>query len=346
MNLILNFLTKNWQRLSLQHFGDPARLSCVMMTPRFRASSHVICFVLTADRTEPIFVVKLPRLPGDHSRLDREAANLYAANHHRVENDFSIPHVLAYEDYHQHRLLIETAVPGKTMSPAVVRRQPELCLETTIAWLTNLQLTTMTRRAQGNDWLARLIEEPLLQFKKILPQTDEAVRLIDETVAMMQPLRNYDIPLVMSHEDFSPPNILQTENGNIGVVDWELAEPQGLPASDLFFFLTYIAFARNGARKSAEYVKAFQQAFFCSNAWARPYLERYGERLKVSRDILAPVFVATWSRYVAGLIARLQDGADSSRPIDQTTIKWLKTNRYYQLWKYSIENFKELRLVS
>lgn len=342
MNLILNFLAKNWQRLALQRFGDPAQLSCVMMTPRFRASSHVICFVLAEGRTEPIFVVKLPRLPGDHSRLDREVANLNAANRNRAGNDFSIPYVVAYEDYHQHRLLIETAVPGRTMSPAVVRRQPELCLETTIEWLTNLQLATLTRDVKDDNWFERLIEEPLLQFKKILPTADEATGLVDTTVVMMQPLRNHELPLVMSHEDFSPPNILQAENGNIGVVDWELAEPQGLPASDLFFFLTYIAFARNGARKNEAYLNAFQQAFFGPNAWARPYIQRYCERLKLSPETLAPLFIATWGRYVAGLIARLQEGAAENQKMDQATLKWLKTNRYYQLWRYAIENVKLL----
>jgi aminoglycoside phosphotransferase (APT) family kinase protein len=346
MNLVLKFLERNWQRLELKRFGDPARLSCVMMTPRFRASSHVICFILTEGKTEPIFVVKLPRLPGDHSRLDREAANLRAANHNRAENDFSIPRVLAYEDYHQHRLLIETAVPGRTMSPAVVRRQPESCTEITITWLTNLQLATMTHGAERDDWFARLIDEPFLQFKKILRETEDVARLADETVGMMKPLRNHGLPLVMSHEDFSPPNILQTENGDVGVVDWELAQPNGLPASDLFFFLTYIAFARNGARKNEAYLKAFHQAFFNSNAWARPYVERYCEGLKLSQEMLAPLFVATWGRYVAGLIARLQEGAAENQKIDQATLKWLKTNRYYQLWKYAIENINELSFVS
>jgi len=346
MNLVLNFLTKNWRRLALQRFGDPAQLSCVMMTPRFRASSHVICFILVEGRTEPTFVVKLPRLPGDHSRLDREVTNLNAANHNRAPDDISIPRVVAYEDYHQYRLLIETAVPGRTMSPAVVRRQPELCTETSIAWLTNLQLATMTRGANGNDWFERLIEKPFLQFKKILPAADEAARLIDETTAMMKPFRNHAIPLVMSHEDFSPPNILQTENDNVGVVDWELAEPQGLPASDLFFFLTYIAFARNDARKNEAYLKAFQQAFFNSNAWARPYVERYCERLKLSHEMLAPLFVSTWSRYVAGLIARLQESSEAGNMVGNETVQWLKTNRYYILWRYAIEHVKELRMAS
>lgn len=341
MNLVLSFLSNNWHRLALQRFGDSTRLSCVMLTPRFRASSHVICFVLTEGQSEPIFVVKLPRLPGDHSRLDREAANLHAANHNRAPEDVSIPRVVAYEDFHQHRLLIETAVPGRTMSPAVVRRQPELCTETAITWLTNLQLATVTRSATASSWFERLIEEPLLQFKKTLPANDDTVRLIDATVALLQSLRHRDIPLVMSHEDFSPPNILLTEKGNIGVVDWELAEPQGLPASDFFFFLTYIAFARNGARKNAEYIKAFQQAFFGANTWSQPYARRYGESLKIPQEILKPLFVATWSRYVTGLIARLQESGEGST-VGNATVQWLKTNRYYVLWRYAIEHVDAL----
>jgi aminoglycoside phosphotransferase len=309
-----------------------------MMTPRFRASSHIICFVLTEGKIEPIFVVKLPRLPGDHSRLDREVTNLQAANHNRAENDFSIPRVVAYEDFHQHRLLIETAVPGRTMSPAVVRQQPELCKKVTITWLTDLQLATMTRGDKRTDWFERLIEKPLLQLKKILPEADEATGLIDETVMITKLLHNHDLPLVLSHEDFSPPNILQTENGNIGVVDWELAEPEGLPASDLFFFLTYIAFARNGARKNAEYVKAFQQAFFGANAWTNPDIQRYRERFNLSREMLAPLFVATWARYVAGLVMRLQGANEAGNKVGHETIQWLRSNRYYVLWRDAIEH--------
>jgi len=346
MNLVLSFLTKNRQRLSLQHFGDPSRLSCVMMTPRFRASSHMICFVLAEEKTEPIFVVKLPRLPGDNDRLDREVANLHAANHNRAEDDSSIPRVVAYEDFHQHRLLIETAVPGRPMSPAVVRRQPESCTDATITWLLNLERANANRSSNHNDWFERLVENPLQQFKNMLPVSSEEARLIEQTLVMMNPFRDYDLPLVMEHGDFSPPNILQTENGNIGVVDWELAEPQGLPASDLFFFLTYIAFARNGARKNADYLKAFQQAFFAPNAWARPHIERYCERLNLSHEMIAPIFISTWARYVAGLMARLQGSNEAGSMVGNETVKWLRSNRCYVLWRCAIENVKELQMTS
>lgn len=345
MKLVLKFLAKNWQRLELQRFGDPSRLSCVMMTPRFRASSHVICFILTEGRTGPIFVVKLPRLPGDNERLDREVSNLHIANHGRTEEDHSIPRIVAYEDYHAHRLLIETAVPGQPMSPAVVRRQPEGCIEAGLAWLLDLQrLPVDTRAPNKNDWYERLVEQPLQQFKTTLPPNAGAERLIEQTLALLQPFRRQELPLMLEHGDFSSPNILQDENGRVGVVDWELAEPAGLPAADLFFFLTYIAFARHNARKNAEYLDAFQRAFFGPQAWAGPYVRRYGEHGKLAREIRAPLFVATWGRYVAGLVLRLQESNETGKMVGDETVKWLQSNRYYLLWRYALEHTAALNI--
>ncbi len=345
MNLVLTFLAKNWQRLELQRFGEPSRLSCVMMTPRFRASSHVICFVLAEGRAEPILVVKLPRLPGDNERLDREVSNLHAANRGRAKEDASIPRIVAYEDYHEHRLLIETAVPGRPMSPAVVRRQPEVSIEAALAWLFDLQLATAGPGLQSSrDWFERLVEQPLHQFKALLQQSAEESSLVDQALALMHPFRDHEVPLVMEHGDFSSPNILQDENGRVGVVDWELADPQGLPASDLFFFLTYVAFARQGARNNAEYLQAFRQAFFGPNAWTRSYVMRYCERLKLAHELAAPLFVLTWGRYVAGLIARLHDSNESNQKVDQKAVKWLKANRYFLLWRYTLEQVNELNV--
>lgn len=347
MNLVLTFLTRNWQRLNLKRIGDSSRLSCVMMTPRFRASSHLICFVLAEDRAEPMLVVKLPRLPGDNERLDREVANLHVANRARAEEDKSIPRVLAYEDDHDHRLLIETAVPGRPMSPASVRQQPELCIKAALTWLLELQQATVSSTPRDDrDWFVRLVEQPLHQFKVLLPQSAEEFSLVDKTLALMRPLRDHDIPLVMEHGDFSSPNILQDEFGRVGVVDWELAEPKGLPAADLFFFLTYIAFTRQNARKNADYLKAFQQAFFGSQAWASSYVMRYRERLNLTSDMLAPLFVATWGRYVAGLLLRLQESNEAGSLVGNETIKWLRLNRYYMLWRYAIEHVSNLQVTS
>ncbi len=99
MNIALAFLMQNWERLSLERFGVPSRLSYVMATPRFRSSSHVIFLILADGLPDPILVVKVPRLPGDTDGLDREAANLRMVQAVLPGGFDSIPHLVTYEPF-------------------------------------------------------------------------------------------------------------------------------------------------------------------------------------------------------------------------------------------------------
>lgn len=341
MNTVSNYLAQNWQRLELAHLGEPEQLACVLATPRFRASSHVIFFVLNKKSAAPLMVAKVPRLPGDHVRLDREASNLRAAFAAKPNGFDSIPRVIAYEEFHQHKLLLETALQGAPMKPALVQRKPKQCLDAGMEWLIDFHSTTKNASENTRDWFEALIEQPIRHFQNLLPPMAEELGWLDEVLALAETLREQTLPLVLSHEDLSHPNILLTEDGRAQVVDWELAEPDGLPGLDLFFFLTYIAFARRGAHKNAEYLAAFEEAFFGTQAWAKEYVARYAESLQVPASALPALFVLSWTRYLIGLVTRLQEqnGADSH--LDRDTLKWLRHNRYYALWRHALAHRRE-----
>ena len=346
MNTVLNYLNQNWQRLALEHLGDPARLSCVLATPRFRASSHVIFFVLGQEASAPVLVAKVPRLPGDHTRLDREANNLRLAFAAREHGFDSIPRVMAYEEYHGHKLLIETALHGAPMKPALVQRRSKQCVEAGLAWLLDFHAATARSNHDVHDWFETLIEQPIRHLQNLLPPMAEELGLLEETLALAESLRAQSLPLVLSHEDLSHPNILFSNEGFAQVVDWELAEPNGLPSLDLFFFLTYIAFARRGANKNAEYLAAFQEAFFGGQAWTKEYVAHYCERLHVSASALLALFVLCWTRYLIGLITRLHDQHEPRATLDHETLKWLRNNRYYALWRYALAHRQEFSCAS
>ncbi|MEK7727847.1 MAG: aminoglycoside phosphotransferase family protein [candidate division KSB1 bacterium] len=342
MNTVLHYLTQNWQRLALESLADSARLSCVLATPRFRASSHVIFFVLGQEGSAPVLVAKVPRLPGDHARLDREASNLRLAYAARANGFDSIPRVIAYEEYHGHKLLIETALRGAPMKPALVQRRPKQCVEAGLAWLLDFHSATTHASAEARDWFATLIENPIRDFQNLLPPMAEELGWLEEILALAEPLRGQALPLVLSHEDLSHPNILFSAEGRAHVVDWELAEPNGLPGVDLFFFLTYIAFARRGAAKNPEYLAAFQEAFFGPQAWAKDYVARYAEHVRLPAITLTPLFLLCWTRYLIGLVARLSDQRETHAGLDHETLKWLRGNRYYALWRYALAQRREL----
>lgn len=342
MNTVLNYLAQNWQRLAVDPRLDPARLSCVLATPRFRASSHVIFFVLEQSRNAPMLVAKVPRLPGDHVRLDREASNLRTAFAARENGFDSIPRVLAYEEFHQHKLLIETSLHGAPMKPAMVQRRPKPCLEAGLTWLLEFHAASSNTNANARDWFDTLIAQPIRHFQNLLPPMAEELGWLEEVLRLAETLRAQTFPLVLSHEDLSHPNILITEEDRVQVVDWELAEPEGLPALDLFFFLTYLAFARHGARKNAEHLAAFHEAFFGTQAWAKEYIARYAECLRVPASALPALFVLCWTRYLIGLVTRLHEPHEPHAKLDHDTLKWLRHNRYYALWRHALSRRSEL----
>ncbi len=344
MNLVTAFLQKNWQRLPVEKYGSPKRFSCVIATPRFKASRHIIFFVMAEDNAEPILVAKVPRRSGDNSRLDLEAINLRAVHASRPGGFDSIPQVIAYEDFEQDRLLIETMLVGKPMNRAYARRRVEPCIDMITEWLVDLQAATTISNTDEAGWFERLVAQPLQQMKEKLPLTLNDEHLLDRTTKLTASLNFRELPLVFEHGDLSHPNVMMLQKGGPGIVDWELAEPHGLPATDFFFFLSYVAFARANAEKNSDYLDAFQKTFFGPSAWARPYIDNYAKQAPLPSDVLMPLFILTWARYVNGLATRLLDERRSAQQLDEENSEWLRSNRYYALWRYTIDHVQELNL--
>jgi aminoglycoside phosphotransferase (APT) family kinase protein len=345
MNFVQDFLASNWQRLSLEKFGDARSISSVMITPRFRSSSNVLFAILAEGQVEPFLMVKVPRLPGDQARLQREARNLEKVQAAWSAAPDSVPSLIAYEEYAGSRLLVETAQRGQKLSSLLKNGFSQSHTEAVVQWLIEFHQATQTPGAEERDWYEHLVEEPLRHFQGTLRLSSEEQRLVEQTQTLMLILRDRDIQLNFEHGDFGPPNILLADGERPGVVDWELAAPEGLPAVDLFFFLTLVGFNRRRAKTDAEYVSAFHETFFGQSAWARPYVRRYAESMGLSPETLRALFVVCWGRYVTGLVLRLHDSDGSTGPLNGKTAQWLRSNRYFSLWRYSVEHFADLNIT-
>lgn len=289
-------------------------------------------------------MAKVPRLPDATDSLSREAMNLMAVQAARANGFDSIPRVVTFEESNGYPMLLETALAGRPMSAALVRRRPEMCIEGIMDWLVELHSATAVRNGDRPEWFDQIAEGPLVRLRSALPVTPMEENLIDQTGEILDRLRGADLPLVFEHGDLSSPNILILKNGKAGVVDWELASANSLPVLDLFFYLTFVAFARRDARRRSEYLAAFHEAFFGHRAWARPYILRYVERLGLPSNTIEPLFILCWSRYVHGLLARLNGG--SATLLNRETVEWLRTNRFYLLWQHAVAHRKELNWMN
>lgn len=343
MNVAAAYLERNWERLGLSPYDTPDRLVWVAVTPRFRASAHVVFMALADGSPDPVLVAKVSRLPGSADTLLREAANLRAVQAARAGGFDSVPRLVAEADVADSRLLVETGLAGRVLGPAMVRQRPQACAEALLAWVTELHTATLRAPAEDGDDFDRLVMQPIGDLERCLPAGSGADVLVALTTELVRPLRALAVPLVMEHGDLSAPNILVSRSGELGVVDWELAQPRGLPAQDLYFGLTYLAFAQAGATRPAEYLAAFHGAFFGPDAWAAPYVTRYAASLRLPCEALVPLFVACWSRYVARRAARLHDPAEGR--LGAETAAWLAQDRFHACWQHTVRNVDALHLL-
>ena len=312
--------------------AEVQELSFILLTPRFRTSRHAVSLLTPPGSTEPTLVAKRPRLADDLEGIAREASVIGVVKASSGTAG-TVPRVVAFEPSAPQPVLVETALAGETITPAMLRGSPSTYVDAIVSWLARLP----TAPAESDpSWYVRLVERPLELFAEGFPAEAEESRLVDRTLSLVEPIRNTSFPLVVEHGDLSHPNLIRLRDGRVGVLDWELGEERGLPFHDLCFFLAYVAFATRQARETTELVAAFDEAFIGLDAWAAPTLRAYADGLGIQANVLVPLFVCCWARYTSRLVARAE-GEPGGEEQNVDTSKWLRGNRYYALWKRAVE---------
>jgi aminoglycoside phosphotransferase (APT) family kinase protein len=334
------------QRFIETHGGAPSGLpgstrAFIMATPRF-ASSRSVVFLMAPDaECEPTLVAKIARAEADGDALACEARNLRDLQlaHQRID----APTLTAHAVFERRAVLVESAVHGQLMQPSLVRSRPGECIEAVTQWLEEFHRAT---RAPAAHLPGRLMGRLHAQFKRlesVVARVPSAPQLLLRVRHETSRLECLNLPLVFEHGDLSSPNLLMLGNGRVGVLDWELSDPRGLPAVDLFFFLAFVAFARERATSPEQCVSAFRNAFFVKNAWTRPYIARYASTMGVPVAALTPLFLLCWSRYLANLPDRMAWAV--GRDLRQDEWQEVRRDRYWHLWKFAAENMNDLQFA-
>ncbi len=217
------------------------RSAPLLLTGGARSINKVVALPF-AEAGGPAAVVKFARVGAADSALDREAAVL-----RRIEREHSaiegVPRVLAVGRRSGRRAVAESAIHGRPLigelSPARLGEIADRLGE----WLTGL----VGSYEPLPDWRQRLVAGPLAAFER-----DFGPAVGAETVAAARARldRLGNLPAACEHRDCSPWNVIVTEAGDLGLLDWESGEPDGLPGMDLVYFLANAAFVLDGALDS------------------------------------------------------------------------------------------------
>jgi hypothetical protein len=300
---------------------DPQAAEIVVLTPRYEASAHVVAIVV--DRNGPVWeprvVVKAARVADGRDTLAREghallrlAPTLGSTGH--------APRVLDLDIDGTPPSLVETGLSGLPLDPRTVRRDRAAAASAVVGFVARLPVGGVVghadRDAGGPGLAATALER--------LDRAGVAPDLVERSRPLIERLRGAALPTVFEHGDLAHPNLVRRPDGTLGAVDWERAEPDGLPLHDLTMAFAYIAAASAAASDPEQQAAAFMSALSGADPWASPLLDTELDRLGIHRGLLEVLLVVPWIRTAAFLA-------------DRTDVAWLRTDRSVALWRTTLD---------
>jgi phosphotransferase family enzyme len=325
---ILKEVQKNWIEWGLGP-ASPDRLSMLLLTRGSRASGKAVALIFEGGRSQPVIAVKMPRIPESAEGLRREAAILRDLDE-RGPVRGSTPRVLAAQEGLSGIRVVETAFSGLPAFALVNRENFRELGLAAAGWLASL--AGRPNPKPRSQWWPQLVD-PLLadfdaHFGSVVSEASrrEGRRILDA----LGPL-----PIVWEQRDFSPWNVLVDRSHHLFVVDWESAEPDGLPLRDLVYFLTYLGFSIDRSKKTGKFLESYTALLNpeCSTGRiAKECLARYSAEVGVSAASQRPLRMLTWLLHSRSEYRELEADAGGT-PSAQA----LRGSLFLRLWEEELK---------
>lgn len=296
----------------------PAGGGQLLLTGGQRSINKVVGLPFATDAEEPPAVAKFSRVPAADGALEREASALRAIERDRPGIP-GVPRLLAEGKRAGRHALAESAVHGR---PLIGALSPQSFDELTALigdWLVGL---SGGERRPRSEWWPRLVGEPLAAFERNFGDVVPA----DSLATLRRRLGEIgDLPEACEHRDCSPWNVVLDERGAPGLLDWESAEPHGLPGLDLAYFLANCAFVLDGALESGRTGESYARLLDPATPYGEVAAGRNAEycaRLGIAGEDFARLRLLAWvihSRSDHAHLAMAAAGEPSAEALRQAT---------------------------
>ncbi|HET6315706.1 MAG TPA: hypothetical protein VFG86_04560, partial [Chloroflexota bacterium] len=286
---LLEWAHRHWPTWDLGR--TPERLSAMLLAGGPHTSSKVVALVFGEPEARPLLAIKMPRTQQAAASLRTEAIALETLKHQRPDLE-GVPRLRFWRDERAVQMQGQQARVGTPLfawiSPGSYRT---LALQVT-EWL--IQLAGEPRRSPRDEWWDRLVEPPLGDFEvcfghlfdqELMARTRAGIARIDS------------LPLVFEQGDLWAGNVLLQPSGKLAVLDWESAEPRGLPARDLLYFLADLAFFHDDAFASRRFGSSYAASLDPTTATGAVLAEcvgRYSQAVQLTPLELQGLRLLVW----------------------------------------------------
>jgi hypothetical protein len=273
-------------------------------------SRKVLFFLFDRAAETPEYIVKMTRDPALNSRLENEGRALEWLAEHGIGDRETLPQVVFQGHHHELAIVGETVIDGVPFEQRSGGTADCPLAGAAAAWLTELGTATADTSAASPLQVAEALGTLFERFAQIYTLTPRQHDFLADQIATIGRSRSR-IPLVFQHGDPGTWNIWVTPNGRVAFLDWEAAEPQGMPLWDLFYFVrTYGAWAMR-AGSSGDIMKGFAGQFLSASPFQRLLIaatDHYRARVGIPAELVEPLFYTCWMHRALKESTRLTAG--------------------------------------
>jgi hypothetical protein len=278
--------------------GGGAGAGVVLLTPRFLASRHVIGLVLRPADGGLAAVAKLARLPDDDGGIRREAQALRRAGDLGVSG---VPEVRAFRTAPD-PVLVESALDGVVIAGTELRAGPVAAMAEIEAWTRSLAGGPGRHEVPLRTLWAPALERVAAEVVSDTSSVSLAIaQLAERTATILGAFDDEAVPTVLEHGDLAPPNLQRLRDGRLGVVDWEVADLEGLPLGDLLFFAAFLVGERPGDGAPSAPITLPPDLHSA--------IEQQAASLGIDPSLIPALRLAMWTRWADRQLARFVDRA-------------------------------------
>jgi hypothetical protein len=300
-------------------------LRWALAAPGDHSSQKVLLFLFGKERGEPESVVKITRDARYNFRLENEWRALTLLEKRGIGQDGTCPSPLFLGHEAGLAVLGETALNGVPFLRRTEAGGGWQAARKVVEWLVTLGSTT-AHQPESAPIVAARLRGLLDQFDEVYRPPKEIVRFLGDQVAAVGESGN-GMRLVFQHGDPGPWNLLVTPKDQPAFLDWEAADPEGVPLWDIFHFLRSFGFSLLQERRRQDALQSFADQVLADSELNRFLVEtaaRYCAETSLSPKLVEPLFYLCWMHRAVKEASRL--------PHDR-----LHSGRYVNLLSLAVE---------
>lgn len=263
-------------------------------------SSRKVLFFLfdppSGPSAAPRFVVKLTRHPDFNARLQRERDALVHLHSCGVGQSLGLPEIAFSGEHGGLAILGESAIDAVPFDRRSSFEADCSVARRAVRALTELAGHTANKESAVPAQIAGGMQRLLDRFLAIYEMTPHQRAFLESQIETIRHC-GQPVPLVFQHGDPGRWNVLVRADGRPVFLDWESAEPAGMPLWDLYYFLRSFCVGAGRARGTVDAVDAFFERFVNDESFSTLVHDatlRYCERIELPAELVSPLFYTCW----------------------------------------------------